>query len=530
VSAEGSLTVRDLLGARVIPDGRILAGAVGLDAEVLDVRPATDMGSVDAARRGDLLVFTGHAPHLVEMALQRASAARVCAIILVRPSADADQPPSATTLSFADRLGVPLLHTAATDPLLVADTLRTAVHRPDLTETRLLSTVLERLREEPLSPNRVLTVLEDELGVTAALATPDGSVIAGRIPVRIPESVLTGSSTGQTLRLTEATCAAVPVESDQSGHVRLWLMACIASGGKQWVECVLRVSQVVSWALATWLSTERLEAERSAHSLNSLLADLRASGDAVQPRVVQNALTAGWRLDGWHTGVHISRSAADGPGKQAPLVPALTERLRAALERQGLHGSLVEGNDSWSFWVTEDTEPTVASSRELSERVNQALTALIDVQPLVGGVGRPHGGASGVGKTLDEASEAASMADLSAGRSRALHIDELGMLRILSMATGTSGFTEHATRLLAPLAVADDGQLLRTLAVYLESESSTSSTATQLGVHRNTVAQRISRAEQLLGVNLLHPDERLAIQLACRAARVRLAPRGKCDS
>jgi PucR family transcriptional regulator, purine catabolism regulatory protein len=58
------------------------------------------------------------------------------------------------------------------------------------------------------------------------------------------------------------------------------------------------------------------------------------------------------------------------------------------------------------------------------------------------------------------------------------------------------------------------------LAVYLDEESVGSAAAARLGVHRNTVSQRISRAEQLLGVSLLNPDERLAVHLACRAARV----------
>lgn len=38
-----------------------------------------------------------------------------------------------------------------------------------------------------------------------------------------------------------------------------------------------------------------------------------------------------------------------------------------------------------------------------------------------------------------------------------------------------------------------------------------------LGVHRNTVAARIARIEQLLGVDLSRLDERLALHLASRA-------------
>jgi len=37
-----------------------------------------------------------------------------------------------------------------------------------------------------------------------------------------------------------------------------------------------------------------------------------------------------------------------------------------------------------------------------------------------------------------------------------------------------------------------------------------------LGVHRNTVAARLRRVEELLTVDLGNPDDRLALHLACR--------------
>jgi DNA-binding PucR family transcriptional regulator len=55
-----------------------------------------------------------------------------------------------------------------------------------------------------------------------------------------------------------------------------------------------------------------------------------------------------------------------------------------------------------------------------------------------------------------------------------------------------------------------------TLRTYLELESSVSSTAAALGIHRNTVTHRINRIEQLLATSLARADERLVLQLACR--------------
>ena len=53
----------------------------------------------------------------------------------------------------------------------------------------------------------------------------------------------------------------------------------------------------------------------------------------------------------------------------------------------------------------------------------------------------------------------------------------------------------------------------------LDAESSLAETAAVLGIHRNTVSARITKIQQLLGVDLTNPNERLALHLACRTAR-----------
>ena len=95
------------------------------------------------------------------------------------------------------------------------------------------------------------------------------------------------------------------------------------------------------------------------------------------------------------------------------------------------------------------------------------------------------------------------------------------MLRLLLGWYGSAAFRDDAAQLLRPLlANADGGQLLETLEAYLDSGRSPTETAARLGLHRNTVAQRIRRAEQELSVSLDDPDQRLAVHLASRALRL----------
>jgi purine catabolism regulator len=109
------------------------------------------------------------------------------------------------------------------------------------------------------------------------------------------------------------------------------------------------------------------------------------------------------------------------------------------------------------------------------------------------------------------------MARAGGGRTGVQHVDELGVERILFGWYASTEFAAFARTLLSPLVSADkEDQLMKTLEVYLDSESSPTLTADILQVHRNTVINRIARIRDLLAVDLDDSDQRLAVQLACR--------------
>jgi DNA-binding PucR family transcriptional regulator len=74
--------------------------------------------------------------------------------------------------------------------------------------------------------------------------------------------------------------------------------------------------------------------------------------------------------------------------------------------------------------------------------------------------------------------------------------------------------------LLAPLAelgaqAAEDA--IRTLQSYLDHQSSPAKAAKELNVHPQTITYRLRKITTLLQVDLNDPEQRLALQLACRA-------------
>lgn len=74
-------------------------------------------------------------------------------------------------------------------------------------------------------------------------------------------------------------------------------------------------------------------------------------------------------------------------------------------------------------------------------------------------------------------------------------------------------------RLLDPLRTGDQGpELIETLRVFLATNSAWGESAARLRIHRQTLTARIRRIEDLIGLSLTDPDDRVAAWLALRAS------------
>jgi hypothetical protein len=269
---------------------------------------------------------------------------------------------------------------------------------------------------------------------------------------------------------------------------------------------VVEALEVAAAGLAGAFARRRLALERDARFRAGLLAELTALSGPPSPQLTERLVAAGWRTAGWHVGLHLG-----APG----VAEAETARVERLLRAHGFAGPVAPSSDGWSTWVTSDAEPPPDAYRAI---VRAARALVLTAAPgllLQGGVGAPRAGVRGLGQTLAEARHAGALAHAPAVE----HVGEQDGRRLLLGSLGSPSFRAYAEALLAPLG--DEPALLETLETYLEHESSVAGTAAALGVHRNTIAQRIRRAEHLLGVSLGQVDERLTLQLACRVLRDR---------
>jgi DNA-binding PucR family transcriptional regulator len=222
-------------------------------------------------------------------------------------------------------------------------------------------------------------------------------------------------------------------------------------------------------------------------------------------------LTAGWDIRGWHIGIRI---IALGEGATI----SLRDDLLGAFSEQHLKLRAVEQTDGWVAWLSFNSEPNRATDR-ISLAIRKAQRTFGKVLPTAVGVGSLLPSATGLVKSIGQATDAARIAVNRPASGHFVHIDRLGLAQLLLALTHTDVFTPAAKGLLDPLGDAD-GPLVNTLTAYLDTSGSQAETAAILGIHRNTVALRLARIKELLFVDLDDPETRLALHLACRAVKI----------
>ncbi|MEV8633971.1 helix-turn-helix domain-containing protein [Streptosporangium sp. NPDC051023] len=509
------VTVGDLLAEETLRDGLIVGGRTGLDAVVRDVALVVTGAELDTVPYGTAAVFdlggrsSAHRrQHLVEIVCRRLHGRNGRLLIV----AGGPFTPTLSTVRLADRLRLPIVATPGTAPQTLAAGLLALVHAPQAAVGRRLAAGAARLRAAG-SLNRVMAVLDAELDGRTSLSTTDGTVLAGTVP-RHAVTVPAGAPVPTVERTGQVSTALCPVPGTDDS--RLWIVSQSERSGPLWRETALGLLDMGAAYAAAWYAAERLTAERDARTRGGLLTEILALDGPLSPHLAGQAARLGWRLDGWHCGIHITLI-----GSSVPAPATVTRLLAARLDAHGVKGPLVEQAGGWSGWRT--TEQPGSDSVAITAAVHRALGeyhATPNVPPITAGIGRAAAGPAGLVTTLADARRASLVASASSRPGTVQHSDDLGAKRMLLDWYGSQTAREEAEQMLAPLLRDRREALLETVECYLDSGCSTAATAHRLGLHRNTVTRRVHRAEALLGVPLSDPDDRLAVQLACRMWRL----------
>jgi DNA-binding PucR family transcriptional regulator len=153
---------------------------------------------------------------------------------------------------------------------------------------------------------------------------------------------------------------------------------------------------------------------------------------------------------------------------------------------------------------------------EAAALVHRELTGTVGAPVTCGGAG-PVTGAAGVARTHAEAARcAATLVALGRGGTPA-SADELGFFGLLvGEGRDVRGFVDATLGAVLDYDARRGTDLRGTLQAYYDAGCSPARAAEALGVHVNTVAQRLDRVGRLLGGDWATPTRSLEVQLALR--------------
>lgn len=168
----------------------------------------------------------------------------------------------------------------------------------------------------------------------------------------------------------------------------------------------------------------------------------------------------------------------------------------------------------------DNPEPALAAAVRLHDRASGGTfrgTGRADAPATGAGVSAAHRGLGELGTAWREAAAAARTALAEPRHSPVAHWPELGAFRMLTALPPDRLDDPCVRQLLAP----SHRELARTAEVFLDCAGQAGRTAAALGVHRQTLYYRLSKVEQLTGLDLDDGGHRLLLHMALKGARLR---------
>ncbi|MEU3783861.1 helix-turn-helix domain-containing protein [Streptomyces sp900129855] len=260
------------------------------------------------------------------------------------------------------------------------------------------------------------------------------------------------------------------------------------------------------------------EAQHGADLTRELRAVLTAQPGWPRDMAVAELRTAlGARADGPHTVVCVTPWPSADPDDAPSLrtLPGATALCTVPWGGASPALDAVEDAQSLALLVrlraADTLTPATSAAARLLERARQASTG-----EAAAGVASGRVGLTELGAAWEEASASARAARAEPRLGPVARWASIGPYRLLTALPPHTAQDPAVAALLSPA----HHELARTAEVYLDCAGQAGRTAAELGIHRQTLYYRLSRVEQLTGLDLDDGEDRLLLHMALKGARL----------
>ncbi len=215
-------------------------------------------------------------------------------------------------------------------------------------------------------------------------------------------------------------------------------------------------------------------------------------------------------------GVHIELREKSGNYAAIFQRTAFFQSLQRQLEELRLNThSISQADSNFMLLSAEEGGQPFADILTRFPSLFEQLCADFPALVIAGGCSRPHAGIPGLSLCNWEA-QLALKAALNTGGNRFLPFDQLGILRLLYSGDPHReiGLFIHETLKGLTSQNPHSAELLQTLDCYFKNLGNQRRMAQELHIHYNTVAYRLKGIQDMTGMDLDHPPDRLQLELA----------------
>ncbi|BBZ36490.1 helix-turn-helix domain-containing protein [Mycolicibacterium confluentis] len=315
------------------------------------------------------------------------------------------------------------------------------------------------------------------------------------------------------------------------GAEEFGLLACYRLTATRFTTAETALAGAVAHQAAVAIRLAMLTDELSSRNrLNWFLRDL-TQGRLSAEELRRRAAALGLDTAASHVFVVASASTlALRRGETRPITPALGELLAdgAVLPSGSLFASTPNQTVAVVPWQGDDASIDTLRMPllEVCSRLRAAGHAVTF------GVSKPVSALAELGSALAEAREAMAIGSRLDNPNGVFTLDDVGQHLLLMRVSGVDSIRDRYATAISRIAEYDrvkGTELLDTLAVFLHYRSQ-SVASRELFVHRNTLSQRLARAADLSGVDVMEPSEWFPLQLALKVHQSRArTPSGTGD-
>lgn len=324
-------------------------------------------------------------------------------------------------------------------------------------------------------------------------------------PVRVPPNTQLG--------MLPRVAIAVRFQGMHFGY--LWLI----DPGESLTQAELDVAEVAARDAAAAIFQQRMATQLEQERAGALVRDLLAPEPQVRELAGSQLIDEGLFPATPGVVVVVARPAGT---TAAALNNDQRLALAAAMQRPGLansreHLALVRADHA--LLIMNDRNP--GEHRRVASELHRVVAQFLGEQPLnvVVGVGEQQERLVDAHASYQQARQAVRVAEVVPSFRPVAYSSELGIYRMLGR-LGTDAITPADLHPAVRALLDEDPWLLHTLEAFLDSAGDTKAVADLLNVHRATVYGRLERLEATTGINLSSGEDRLAVHLSLKLARL----------